>query len=77
MLVYTVAETEKAIAIVFESDAKNMAVKPLWLPRSKILSMVETDDLARRINTAQNGDRQGIPCQVEIDPEFKKKVGVA
>ena len=77
MFAYIVAETEKALAIVRESDASIENVKPLWLPRKKIVSLVETDGLSRRIKTAQNGERLGTPCQVEIDPEFAEKVGVA
>ena len=71
---FMVAQTEKAIAIVRESDAGVVGVKPLWLPRKKILALTESDSLNREIQTAQ-GRKQGIPHEIEMCDEFATKVG--
>lgn len=74
---YIVRETEKAIAFVKASDAASTGVRPLWIPRKKISSLIEIDDLSRRIETAQDGVRVGVPITAQIESEFAAKVGVA
>ena len=73
---YIVRETEAAVAFI---AAANMidGVKPLWLPRKKIVSLVEMDLSSKTIKTAQDGERVGIPYAVEIDDAFAAKMGVA
>jgi hypothetical protein len=74
---YIVRETEAAVAFVRDADAGKAAVRPLWIPRAKLGAVIEADALGRRIATAQDGERIGIPATVEIDAAFAAKVGVA
>jgi len=70
---YVVRETEAAIAFVANaSDAK-----PLWLPRKKIHAMRELDLKSVRVKTAQDGERVGIPYEIDADSAFLEKVGLA
>jgi hypothetical protein len=73
---YIVRETEAAVAFVRESDASVAGVKPIWLPRKKIHAMQELDLTSRRIATAQDGDRVGIPTIVEVETAFLDRIGV-
>lgn len=74
---YIVRSTEAAVAFVREADAGVSGVRPLWIPRAKLGRVREADALGRRIATAQDGERVGIPATVEIDAAFAAKVGVA
>jgi hypothetical protein len=74
---FVVRETEAAIAFVRAADAAIEGIKPLWLPRKKVASLIEADAVSRKIQTAQDGTRQGVPVSVEIDAAFAAKVGVA
>lgn len=74
---YVVRETEAAIAFVAASDAGKIGVKPLWIPRKKIISQRESDSWSRNIVTAQDGKRLGKPIDLYIDAEFAARVGVA
>jgi hypothetical protein len=73
---YVVRETEAAVAFVRESDAKVAGVKPIWLPRKKIGAMLELDLTSRKIVTAQDGERIGVPTTVEVDSAFLNRIGV-
>lgn len=73
---YIVRETEAAVAFVANA-AMHAGVKPLWLPRKKIVAMRELDESSRTIQTAQDGERIAIPFAIEIDDAFATKVGVA
>lgn len=72
---FIVSESDAAVAFVREADARNDGVKPLWLPRKKIESMVETDGMSRTVKTAQLGERVGFPVTIEADSAFLAKVG--
>ena len=74
---YIVRETEAAVAFVREADAAKAAVRPLWIPRAKLGRIREADCMGRRIATAQDGERVGIPATVEINAAFAAKVGAA
>jgi hypothetical protein len=73
---YVVRETEAAVAFVRESDASVAGVKPIWLPRKKIGAMQELDLTSRRITTAQDGERVGIPFTVAVESAFLDRIGV-
>jgi len=74
---YIVRETEAAVAFVRDADAAKSGVRPLWIPRTKLGRIREADAMGRRIVTAQDGERVGIPATVEIDAAFAAKVGAA
>lgn len=74
MVGYTVRTTDAAIAFVAEVDATVPGIKPLWIPRKKILATKEADALGRKIQTAQDGERIGIPTYLEVDDAFIQKV---
>lgn len=73
---YIVRSTDAAVAFIADKDMVN-GVKPLWLPRKKIVSFRELDTRSKTIITAQDGERVGTPVLVEIDDDFAAKVGVA
>ena len=76
MFGYIVRETEKAVAFVRAPLTAEM--KPLWVPRSKILATEELDLLSTTIDIAGESLRRvGTPVNLEIDPSFLEKVGVA
>ena len=76
MFGYIVRETEKAVAFVRAPLTAQM--KPLWVPRSKILATEELDLLSTTIDIAGESLRRvGTPVNLEIDPSFLEKVGVA
>jgi hypothetical protein len=67
-------ETEKAVAFL----ATAATAKPLWIPRAKIATIVETDALSASVQLAGEGiARQAVPVSVEIDAAFAAKVGAA
>lgn len=72
---YVVRETEAAVAFVARRDMK-VGVKPLWVPKSKILVRHEQDRASVIIATSQDGDRVGIPTVLVIDDAFAAKVGI-
>lgn len=72
---FIVSESDAAVAFVHLNDARKEGVKPLWLPRKKIESMVETDGMSKTIKTAQLGERVGFPVSIEADNDFLEKVG--
>jgi hypothetical protein len=74
---YIVRETAAAVAFVREADAAQSGIRPLWIPRAKLGRVREADCMGRRIATAQDGERVGIPATVEIDAAFAAKVGAA
>jgi hypothetical protein len=73
---YIVRETEAAVAFVRESDAAVQGVRPIWIPRAKMGRTREVDCMGRRIVTAQDGERIGIPATVEVDSVFLDRIGV-
>jgi hypothetical protein len=73
---YIVRETKAAVAFVRESDTGVNQVKPIWLPRKKIMSMHELDLTSRRIVTAQDGERVGVPHSLDVDLAFLNRIGV-
>jgi hypothetical protein len=73
---YIVRETEAAVAFVREADAGVAGVKPIWFPRKKLGRVREADCAGRKIVTAQDGERIGIPATVEVDPAFLDRIGV-
>jgi hypothetical protein len=62
------------MAFVAESDAGKAGVKPLWIPRKKILAAKESDALGRKIQTAQDGERIGILFNLDVCDAFLAKV---
>lgn len=72
---YVVRETEAAVAFVAVSDVKT-GVKPLWVPKAKIVTRQEQDSASVIIETAQDGARVGTPTILEIDDAFAVKVGI-
>ena len=70
---YIVRETEAAVAFV----ANASDTKPLWLPRKKIAAMRELDLTSVKVNTAQDGERVGIPYEIDADSAFLVRVGLA
>lgn len=74
MVGYVVRATDAALAFVAESDAATVGIKPLWIPRKKILAAKESDALGRRIKTAQDGERIGILTYLDVDDAFIQKV---
>lgn len=73
---YVVRETEAAVAFVREADAGVSGVKPIWIPRKKLGRIRESDCAGRRIVTAQDGERIGIPTTVEVESAFLDRIGV-
>jgi len=72
---YIVRETEAAVAFVARRNVK-AGVKPLWVPKAKILIRQEQDRASVTIQTAQDGERVGIPTVLVIDDAFAVKVGI-
>lgn len=71
---YIVRETEKAIAVCRLPAAG--VHKPLWVPKSKIVDMIETDEYSPIFELhGEKIRRQSIPVTLTIDAEFAKKVG--
>ena len=73
---YIVRTTDAAVAFVRECDAGIDGIKPIWLPRKKLGRVREADAIGRKIRTAQDGERIGIPATVEVDKEFLDRIGV-
>lgn len=71
---FVVRETAAAVAFVESAHRAIAGVKPLWVPRKKIAQLVELDALSARIETAQDGTRNGVPVTLEIDAAFLEKV---
>lgn len=68
---YIARETEKAIA--FLADAATQ--KPLWIPRSKLHNLQETDEQSPRVRLAgEKIDRAALPVTFEIEDAFLAKV---
>lgn len=74
MVGYVVRVTDAALAFVAEADAGKAGVKPLWIPRRKIEAAKESDAMGRRIQTAQDGERVGTPCTLDVCDAFLAKV---
>lgn len=75
MFGYIARETEKAVALVTLPLAQNH--KPMWVPRKKIIAMEKTGDESS-VQLAGEGVRRIVfGVNIEIDPEFLKKIGVA
>jgi len=72
---YIVRETEAAVAFVARRDVK-AGVKPLWVPKAKILVRHEQDRASVTIATAQDGERVGIPTVLVVDNDWAVKVGI-
>lgn len=70
---YIVRETEAAVAFVANASDS----KPLWLPRKKIAAMRELDLTSVKVVTAQDGERVGIPYEIDADSAFLAKIGIA
>jgi hypothetical protein len=76
MFGYIVRETEAAVAFVRAPLTAGM--KPLWVPRKKIAAFEELDLPSLSIDMAgESLRRMGTPVNLEIDPAFLQKVGVA
>lgn len=66
-------ETDAAVAFLATAET----VKPLWIPRRKIASLVESDDLSASVQIAGEGvQRLAFPVTVELDAAFAARVGV-
>lgn len=74
---FMVDSTDKAIAFVYAADAASAAIRPFWIPRSKVESLAEKDTRSVEIMTAQLGLRVGIPVDVGIDDSFAAKIAAA
>jgi hypothetical protein len=74
MVGYVVRTTDAAMAFVAESDAGKAGIKPLWIPRKKILAAKESDALGRKIVTAQDGERIGVLFNLDVCDAFLAKV---
>jgi hypothetical protein len=77
---FKVSETDSAYALVSATQAKDSAVRPLWLPKAKAESLTEQDSLSQVINCkigAESCDRVGFPVTVEIDSAFAEKLKLA
>lgn len=74
MVGYVVRVTDAAMAFVAESDAGKAGIKPLWIPRKKILAAKESDAMGRKIQTAQDGERVGILFNLNVCDAFLAKV---
>ena len=72
---YIVRETEAAVAFVARRDMK-AGVKPLWVPKAKILVRHEQDRASVTIATAQDGERVGVPTVLVVDNDWAVKVGI-
>ena len=72
---YIVRETEAAVAFVARRDLK-AGVKPLWVPKAKILVRHEQDRASVVIATAQDGERVGVPTVLVVDNDWAVKVGI-
>lgn len=72
---YIVRETEAAVAFVARRDVK-AGVKPLWVPKAKILVRHEQDRASVTIATAQDGERVGVPTVLVVDNDWAVKVGI-
>jgi len=72
---YIVRETEAAVAFVARRDVK-AGVKPLWVPKAKILVRHEQDRASVVIATAQDGERVGVPTVLVVDDAWAVKVGI-
>jgi hypothetical protein len=72
---YIVRETEAAVAFVTRKDIA-AGVKPLWVPKAKILARQEQDCASVTIATAQDGERVGVPTVLVIDDSWAVKVGI-
>jgi hypothetical protein len=70
---YIVRETEKAVALC-KLPAAGIH-KPMWVPKSKIVSMKETDEYSPIFELAgEKIRRQSIPVNIEIDAEFMARI---
>lgn len=74
---FVVRETEAAVAFVSQADAGKDGVRPLWVPRRKILAASELDLMGVTIRTAQDGERIGLPFSLTVEDEFAAKVKLA
>lgn len=72
---YIVRETEAAVAFVARKDIA-AGVKPLWVPKAKILARHEQDRASVTIATAQDGERVGVPTVLVLDDSWAVKVGI-
>ena len=69
-------ETDKALAFVLENESYEN-VKPLWLPRKKIVDMQELDRMSQQVQLAgESVTRLAIPVEIEADEDFLKRIGV-
>jgi len=73
---YIARETDKAIALVtLPLDGEQ---KPLWVPHSKVVNLIERDTLGATVQLAgESIRRQTTPAEIEICAAFAAKVGVA
>ena len=72
---YITRKTDAAVQFVAERDAGLDSVRPLWVPVSKLTGPVrESDAMGRKIKTAQDGERIGIPATLSVDDDFLRKV---
>ena len=70
---YIARETEKAVAVVTLPLAGEH--KPLWIPRKKISSMVERDDLSPSVQLqGERVRRLAYPADLEVDAEWLAKI---
>lgn len=75
MIGFIARETEKAVALVTLPIAGEAS--PMWVPRKKILSMVETGEKSSIQLKGEEIRRLAPQVEIEIEPEFLKKIGVA
>lgn len=73
---YIVRETEAAVAFV--QLPLTLDMKPLWVPRRKIVAQRETDGYSASVQLKGEAIRRlGVPVDLEIDAAFAAKVGAA
>jgi len=73
---FKVRESEKALGVIAAKDARVNSVGILWLPKSKVLAMMETDERSPKIVT-NKGTFMGTPLDLSIDSDFAAKLGLA
>lgn len=71
---YIARETDAAVAFI--AGPLTLDMKPLWVPRKKITSMVELDSYSPSVQLAGEQVRRLVtPVELEVDSDFLKKVG--
>lgn len=71
---YLVRENDKSVALL-QKDADRVGTGPLYLPRSKMVSITELDEMDVSFQLKNElCQRKGVPVQVVADESFMSKV---